>query len=156
MDNWRSSPLAGPSDTVYPYANQILDYTNEWVIAGSCPAENPVYPYPRQNLPQMSPGTGTKSVAPGSTLVLNFTLPDKQPHFAVGKDYYAVFFHGLFNISAPFDTKNLSTIIPPQIEALGITLVVIADKEGAPTEQNIVAGPLVLPESPLAIAMASV
>ncbi len=152
IDNWGASPFAGPTDTVYPYANQILDYTNEWVIPGSCPAENPIFPSPRQNLPQMTPGQGTTSIAPGSTLVLNFTTPDRKPHFVAGKKYYAVFFHGLFNISAPFDTTKLSTVVPPQIEALGITIVVIADEEGAPIKQSVLAGPLVLPESPLALA----
>ncbi|KAJ9616354.1 hypothetical protein H2200_000072 [Cladophialophora chaetospira] len=152
INNWKSTPFAGPSDTVYPYANEILDYTNEWVIPGSCPPENPIFPTPRQSLPQMSPATGTTSVEPGSKLVLNFT---RTPDFKQGTQYFAVFFHALFNMSAPFNTTNLSTVIPQEIEALGITIVVIADKEGAPTKQNVIAGPLVLPESPVALAMAS-
>jgi hypothetical protein len=154
MDNWRTIPFAGPTDTMYPYANQILDYTNEWVIPGSCPHENPIFPFPRQNLPQMAPAAGTKSILPGSPIVLNFTIPDKQPHFVDGKDYYAVFFHALYNITMPFDPKHNSTVVPQQIEALGVTIVVIADAVGAPAKENVLAGPLFLPEAPLALAAA--
>ena len=152
MDNWGSNPFAGPADTVFPYANEILDYTNVWVVNGSCPTENPVFPTPSQHLPAMSPGSTTKSITPGSTLMLNFTQPGNQPHFTSGQEYYAVFFHGVYNISAPFDTTHNSTVIPPQIEALGIIIVVIANKEGAPTRDSVIAGPLVLPESPLVLA----
>ncbi|KIX93991.1 uncharacterized protein Z520_10328 [Fonsecaea multimorphosa CBS 102226] len=152
IDNWRSTPFAGPADTVYPYANQILDFTNEWIVNGSCPAENPVYPTPRQNLPQMTPGSGSTGVTPGSTLVFNFTQPDNQPHFTPGKDYYAVFFHGVYNISVPFNTTTNSAVIPPQIEPLGIIVAVIADEEGAPTKENVLAGTMILPESPVALA----
>ncbi|KAJ9608718.1 hypothetical protein H2200_006489 [Cladophialophora chaetospira] len=152
IDVFKSSPFAGPTDTVFPYANEILDFTNVWVINGSCPAENPVFPSPRQNLPSMSPSLSTKSIAPGSVLTLNFTQPHNQPHFAPGTDYYAVFFHGVYNISVPFDTTNNSTVIPSEIEALGIIIVVIADKEGAPTKENVLAGPLILPESPAVLA----
>ncbi|KIW82807.1 hypothetical protein Z517_02050 [Fonsecaea pedrosoi CBS 271.37] len=152
IDNWKSTPFAGPTDTVYPYANQVLDFTNEWVVNGSCPGENPIYPTPRQNLPQISPGAGTTGITPGSTLVFNFTQPDNQPHFAPDKDYYAVFFHGLYNISVPFNTTSYSAVIPPEIEPLGIIIAVIADKEGAPTKENVVAGTLMLPESPAVLA----
>ncbi|KIW12153.1 hypothetical protein PV08_09428 [Exophiala spinifera] len=147
IDNWKSVPFAGPSDTVYPYANQILDFTNQWVVEGSCPSQNPVYPAPRQHLPQMNPIKGTKSILPGSELVVSFTQSGNQPHF-VEKDYYAVFFHGVNNISVPFDTKHNSTTIPKEFEALGIIIAVIADAEGATTKESVVAGPLILPQSP--------
>ena len=52
----------------------------------------------------------------------------------------------------PFDTTHYSAVFPPEIEAVGITIVVIADEGGAPTKQNVVAGPLVVTESPLVLA----
>jgi len=152
IDNWNASPFAGPTDTIFPYANEILDFTNEWVVPGSCPAENLPFPTPRQSLPQFSVGAGTKSVEPGSHLVVNFTQPHNQPHFAADKDYYAVFFHALYNISAPFDTKTNSTTIPSNIEALGIVIVVIADVEGAPVKESVLAGPFILAEYPALLA----
>ncbi|EXJ59355.1 uncharacterized protein A1O5_12236 [Cladophialophora psammophila CBS 110553] len=151
IDNWKSTPFAGPADTVYPYANQILDFTNEWIVNGSCPPENPIYPTPRQNLPQMAPAANTTSITPGSTLVFNFTQPDNQPHFTPQKDYYAVFFHGVYNISVAFNTTTYSAVIPPQIEPLGIIVAVIADEQGAPTKESVLAGTLILPESPAAL-----
>jgi len=152
IDNYNTNPFAGPSDTIFPYANEILDSTNVWVVEGSCPAENPVYPSPRQSLPPISVGTGTKSLAPGSSLTFNFTNPANQPHFASGKDYYAVFFHGLTNITVPFDTNAHTATIPARFEALGVIIAVIADEEGAPTKQNVLAGPLILTESPSVLA----
>lgn len=65
-----------------------------------------------------------------------------------GKDYYAVFFHGLLNVSMPLHIENMSTTIPPQLEPKGIYSVVIADEEGAPTKDSVVAGPLILLEEP--------
>ena len=152
IDVWNASPFAGPSDTVFPYANEILDFTNVWILPNSCPAENPIFPFPRQNLPQMSFGKGTNSTTPGSTLIFSFIQPDNQPHFKAGSDYFAVFFHGLFNISVPFDTTHNKTVFPAEIEALGISLVVIADEEGAPTRDSVAAGPLTIVESPLILA----
>jgi hypothetical protein len=35
-----------------------------------------------------------------------------------------------------------------------VTIVVIADAVGAPTKENVLAGPLFLPEAPLALAAA--
>ncbi|KAJ9625210.1 hypothetical protein H2204_010597 [Knufia peltigerae] len=151
IENWNSAPFAGPSDTIFPYANQILDFTNEWVVEGSCPPQNPVFPSPRQHLPQMTPAKGTKSILPGSELVVSFTQPDNQPRFA-DKDYHAVFFHGVSNISVPFDTEHNSTTIPESFDALGIIIAIIADAEGAPTKESVVAGPLILPQSPAVLS----
>lgn len=144
IDNWH----AVPSDTVFPYPNQILDSTNIWVVVGSCPAENTIFPSPRQNLPPTSVGTGTKSIAPGSTITFNFTDPVNQPHFNSGKDYYAVLNHGVANILVPFDTKMHSATIPAQFEASGTIIAVIADEKGAQTKETVLTGPLILLESP--------
>lgn len=152
IDNWAAPPFAGPSDTVFPYANEILDFTNVWVVNGSCPAENPVFPTPRQNLPPIDVGANTTGIVPGSTLAFNFSDPVRQPSFTAGKDYYAVFFHGLYNISVPFDVQSRTVVIPPQIEPLGIIIAVLADQEGAPTRESVLAGPLILPESPAELA----
>ena len=44
--------------------------------------------------------------------------------------------------------------MPAQIEAVGITIVVIADQMGAPTLESVVAGPLPVTESPVVLAEA--
>jgi hypothetical protein len=44
MDIWDVSPFAGSFDTSFPYANQILYSTNQFIVPGSCPQENPPYP----------------------------------------------------------------------------------------------------------------
>lgn len=91
--NWKASPFAGPSDTCFPYANQILDYTGTWVVSNSCPSENPVYPYPRKGLPSLS-AAGSKSVQPGANLILSVHGVEEPLEFQRNKTYYAVFFQG--------------------------------------------------------------
>jgi hypothetical protein len=140
MNNWKASPFAGPSDTYFPYANQILDYTNSWIVNGSCPAENPLYPSPRQSLPRLS-AAGAKSVQPGAEITLRVS---EALEFEEGREYFAVFFHGLVNVSVPLDTKTMRVEVPVELEARGIFEVVLATEEGAPSEGSVVAGPLVL------------
>ena len=72
------------------------------------------------------------------------------PHYETEKPYYAVFFHGVNNITMPFDTKTNSSVIPAAFDSRGIFLVVIADKPGAPTLDSAVAGPLILLQQPAA------
>lgn len=152
INNWKSSPFAGPSDTYFPYANQILDYTGSWVVNGSCPPENPIYPSPRQGLPKLS-AAGAKSVQPGANITLSVNGGDKPLHFEHSQEYYAVFFHGLLNVSVPLDTKTMRVQVPPSLEPKGIFEVVLATEEGAPTEDSVVAGPLVLLEDPAELGL---
>lgn len=151
IDIWGANPFAGSSDTVFPYANQVLDYTNEFIVPGSCAAGNPMYPSPRQHLPQLAYEAKTMSLLPGSTTTFTYANTSHVPAFEPEKDYYAVFFHGLYNISMPFNTKTRSTVIPQDFEQKGIIVAVVADEKGAPTEQSVVAGPLLLVEYPLGI-----
>ena len=148
IDIWGADPFAGPSDTVFPYANQILDYTNEFIIPGSCAAGNPVYPNPRQHLPHIRYDSKRTSLLPGSMITLTYTNTSHVPTFKLDRSYYAVFFHGLLNMSTPFDTETNSAIIPHGFEAKGLVIAVIADEEGAPTEDSVVAGPLLIVEYP--------
>jgi hypothetical protein len=147
MNNWKASPFAGPSDTYFPYANQILDYTGSWVVNGTCPSENPIYPCPRQGLPRLS-AAGAKSVQPGANITLSVSGGDEPLEFEAGKEYFVVFFHGLLNVSVPLDTRTMRVEVPAKLEARGIFEVVLATKEGAPSEESVVAGPLVLLEDP--------
>lgn len=154
MDIWKESPFGGPSDTAFPYANQVLYSTNGIIVPGSCPPENPEYPHPRQLLPTLSAASGTKSLAPGATIRLNFTDPGNQPVFDPETQYYAVFFHGLLNISVPIDTKNwpeqdIEVTIPASFETKGVIVALIANQEGAPTNDTVVAGPAVILEQPV-------
>ncbi|GIC87263.1 uncharacterized protein Aud_003647 [Aspergillus udagawae] len=122
IDVFNTSPFSGPADTVYPYANQILDTTNAFVVPGSCPKANPVYPNPRQDLP-----------------LLAFSK----------NEYYAVFYHGLNTVSVPFERKTNSSTIPARFEPKSSIIVVnIADSRDAPTEESVVGGPLVILEQP--------
>ncbi|KAF2098279.1 hypothetical protein NA57DRAFT_40005 [Rhizodiscina lignyota] len=149
---WRTGPFSGPSDTVFPYANQILDSTNQFVLPGSCPKENPEFPSPSQHLPQTSYNDTTSEGHPGDEITFIFTEPENQPHFDEGKDYYAVFFHSVSNISVPFDTKTNCSKIPSQFDAgRGLIVAVIADEVGAPTEESVVAGPALLLQQPEAL-----
>ncbi|KAK9675144.1 hypothetical protein K7432_016625 [Basidiobolus ranarum] len=146
IDIWNVDPFGGPSDTIFPYANQILDVTNTFIVPGSCPKENLTYPEPSQHLPQLSHVSNSNStlLAPGSPITFSYHNQSFVPTFQEGKDHYAVFFHGLLNITMPFDTKTNSSTIPQEFENKGVILAVIADVSGAPTEASVLAGPLVI------------
>ncbi len=151
IDIWQQSPFAGPVDTVFPYANEILDTTKVFIVPGSCPAGNPDYPVPSQNLPSLSYKDNSTTLLPGSPVTFAFSDPTNQPHFEAGKTYYAVFFHGLLNITEPFDTETYASMVPPEFEARGLFLAVISDTPGAPTIESVKAGPLVITEQPVEI-----
>ncbi|KAK2753208.1 hypothetical protein CKAH01_17611 [Colletotrichum kahawae] len=158
-DVWGANPFSGPSDTVFPYANQILDMTNVFIVPGSCPPENPQYPNPNQHLPPMSAASGTKSIAPGAEVSFNFTSPTDQPMFNDTKSYYAVFFHAVGNVSVPIDVSRWQTgdlvnvTIPADFEEKGVIITVLADEPGAPGLETVVAGPSILLQQPTAIGL---
>ena len=151
IDIWKQSPFGGPVDTVFPYANEILDTTKVFIVPGSCPPGNPDYPVPSQSLPTLSYNATTTTLLPGSPITFAFPNPLNQPKLKAGVTYYAVYFHGLLNITEPFNPKTNSSKIPPQFEAKGLFLAVISDTPGAPVKENIVAGPLVITEQPVQI-----
>ena len=70
------------------------------------------------------------------------------PSFESERPYYAVFFHGVNNITVLFDTKTNTSVIPSAFDSKGIILAVIADEPGAPTLDSVVAGPLFLLQQP--------
>jgi len=153
QDVWNTDPFSGPSDTSFPYAKEILDVTNNFIIKGSCPPANPPYPYPSQHLPRVSITNGTESVAPGSNIQLEFPDPTNQPRFKTSTQYYAIFFHGVTNISVPVDTACLqegfiNTTIPKQFEAKGVIIGVIADAKGASTLESVVSAPVFFLQQP--------
>ncbi|KAK4458393.1 hypothetical protein QBC42DRAFT_314811 [Cladorrhinum samala] len=170
MDIWKApksksdsdsdSPFGGPADTVFPYANEVLDSTNAFIVPGSCPPENPEFPSPRQRLPPLSAGRDTASLAPGSKISLAFTDPRNQPEFRSGVQYYAVFFHGVLNVSVPIETESwpareIWTTIPDRFESnKGVIVACLADEWGAPTKESVVAGPAVILEQPAFLATA--
>ncbi|KAI0124303.1 ferritin-like domain-containing protein [Xylariales sp. AK1849] len=159
LDIWKTNPFAGPIDTIFPYANQILDTTRGFIVPGSCPKQNPQYPSPRQGLPALGAGIDTTSVTPGSTIGLNFTDPTNQPTFAADKQYYAVFFHGAYNISVALNTacwpkEEIRVTIPAKFETNGVIVAVVADTPGAPTKESVVAGPGTILEQPAALGLA--
>lgn len=146
----KTSLLTGPSDTVYPYANQILDGMNGFIVPGSCPSENPTWPSPRQSLPMMGFNPNTTTARPGSDI--EFLFPKGKSDFG-DKDYYAVFYHGLNNISVPYDPKQNRVKIPHEFGTdAGLIIANIADEPHAPTAESVVAGPLFLLEQPWQLA----
>ena len=77
-----------------------------------------------------------------------------MPAFQAGKEYYAVFFHGVQNITMPFDTKTNSSTVPAAFDAgRGIIIAAIADTPGAPTLDSVVAGPLILLQQPASLTL---
>ncbi|KAG4437832.1 hypothetical protein IFR05_006678 [Cadophora sp. M221] len=147
MDIWKSNPFAGPTDTSFPYANEILDSTNQFIIPGSCPSENPEYPYPSQNLAQFTYNPKTNSsLTSGTEIEFVFTTP--PPAWNETQDYYAVFYHGLLNISMSFNKKTNTTMIPDFELNKGLVIGIIADTPGAPTLDTVLAGPVLLVEQP--------
>ncbi|PYH99770.1 hypothetical protein BO71DRAFT_415262 [Aspergillus ellipticus CBS 707.79] len=115
IDVYGVSPFSGPADTTYPYPNHILELTTLFLTNNSCPSLNPVYPNPKPNLPWTEFVRNGTTAAPGADIQID------------GKDYYAVYFHGVNNISVPFDEFDPKS---------GVIIVVIADEEGAPTEES--------------------
>ncbi|RLL97950.1 hypothetical protein CFD26_106273 [Aspergillus turcosus] len=149
IEVFNTSPFSGPADTVYPYANQILDTTNAFVVPGSCPKANPVYPNPRQNLPLLAFSKNGTTARPGSKIHFVFSDPDNQPRFEDATEYYVVFYHGLNTVSVSFDWKTNSSTIPAQFDPQSsIIMVNIADRRDAPTEESVIAGPLIILEQP--------
>jgi hypothetical protein len=147
MDIWKSNPFAGPADTVFPYANEILDTTNQFVVPGSCPQVNPEYPSPNQHLPQFTYNAKTNSsLTSGTEIEFVFTTP--PPVWETGKQYFAVFFHNIWNVSVPFDHTTNTTTIPDFELNKGLIVGVISNTPGAPTLENVVAGPVLLVEQP--------
>jgi hypothetical protein len=147
MDIWDVNPFAGPADTSFPYANEILYTTNQFFVPGSCPPANPEYPYPAQELPQFTYNSKTNStLTSGTEIEFVFTTP--PPVWDPATSYYAVFFHELVNVSVPFDTKTNLTRIPDFDLNKGLIVGVIADKWGAPYKESVVAGPVLLVEQP--------
>jgi hypothetical protein len=147
MDIWDTNPFAGPSDTSFPYANEILYSTNQFIIPGSCPSDNPPYPYPSQNLPQFTYNPDTNSSLTSGTEI-EFVWETAPPVWREHHRYYAVFFHELLNVSVPFDHKTNTTTIPDFDLNKGLIVCVIADTRGAPTLDTVVAGPVLLVEQP--------
>jgi hypothetical protein len=67
--------------------------------------------------------TNISKVEPGGFLELAYFNPNKTATVAPGKQYYAVFFHGLFSISQPIPAITGNVTIPADIEDRGIIAV---------------------------------
>ena len=152
LEAWGTNPFSGPSDTVFPYANEVLDVTNQFVIPDSCPSINPEYPNPSQHLPALGVASDTLSITPGSMVQLNFTQANNQPRFDHGHQYYLVFYHGINVISVAVDTdkwpEDPVSVEIPRFDDKGVIIAVMARDEGAPTLDSVVAGPVLLLQQP--------
>ncbi|KAF2162454.1 hypothetical protein M409DRAFT_69063 [Zasmidium cellare ATCC 36951] len=147
IEAWNLNPFSGPIDTAYPYADQILASTNAFVVNGSCPKENPPYPYPNQHLPALDWNRKNETGHTGTDITFTFT--EQKALFDDDGEYFAVFFHALANISVPFDPKKRTSRVPADFDAgKGIVIAVIADQWGAPTKESCVTAPLILLQQP--------
>ena len=152
LNLFNADPFGGPADTIYPYANQIMYTLNEFIKPGSCPSANPEFPTPSQNLPMIELAPTVKATSPGSDISIVFTQPTNQPTIDTTCDYYAVFFHGVQNITMPFDVTTNSTTVPAAFDKnRGAIEMVITTVPGAPTEESCVAGPMPIFEQPVAL-----
>ncbi|KAJ5898426.1 hypothetical protein N7504_008714 [Penicillium tannophilum] len=94
------------------------------------------------------------TATPGSQIQPYFYQSANQPKFQTGKKYYAVFYHGVNTISVPYDWQKGIVTIPNEFDvASGIIIVNIADEKDAPTENSVVAGPMVILEQPVALTL---
>jgi hypothetical protein len=109
-------------------------------------------PSPRQGLPRLS-APGAKSIQPGANITLSVSGGEKPLRFEESCEYYAVSFHGVLNVSMPLDTRAMSVQIPTALEPEGIFEVFLATEKGAPTDESVVAGPLVLLEDPAKLGL---
>lgn len=152
LEAYGASPFAGPSDTLYPYANQLLYIAaNEFIVNASstCPSINPVFPTPEQDLPVLVVANTTKSVQPGHTVTLEF---NPEPILDNSKTYYVVFHHGILTKSVAFNITT-RTVTVPEFEHRGMAFVVLADTLDAPTKQSVIAGPGVFLFKPKSISV---
>ncbi|KAF8861260.1 hypothetical protein BDZ45DRAFT_776489 [Acephala macrosclerotiorum] len=147
IDVWNVDLFAGPSDISFPYANQILDTTNRFTVPGSRSSANPSYPFPSQHLPAMAITNITISVTLGSSIQIQFKDAMNQPSFKDRNEYYTVWFHGVENITVPFNTRGNETVIPATFEK-GLIIGVLVDEEGATMLESVVAGPIFLLQQP--------
>jgi hypothetical protein len=151
IDIFKANPFAGPADTIFPYANEILESTNAFIVPGSCPKDSPPYPSPSQKLPPLSLKASNDSATglPGPGSNVSFVFPDEnnQPESRQGEEYFLVAFHGPLDVSAHYDVEASSAVIPSDIEAhKGIFILVLTDVPGAPTLNSVMAGPLIVPQ----------
>lgn len=147
MDLWGVNPLAGPADTSFPYAHQILYTTNQFIVPGSCHDANPPYPFPAQEIAQFTYDAKTDSALTSGTEV-RFLFTTPPPEWEDGKEYWAVFFHGLARVSVPFNIHTNSTRIPDFDMNKGVIIGVIADVVDAPYKESVIAGPVLLVQQP--------
>lgn len=152
IDIWKSNPFSGPADTRYPYPLQILSGTGGFIVPGSCPEENPPFPRPEIVKRVMAIDRTKSKGRPGEEIELSFPVPQLQPQFEDGKEYFAVFFHALSNITCAYDVQKKTATVPDAFDKeKGVIIVVIADEPGAPDEDSVIAGPLLMLQQPASL-----
>jgi len=152
-------PFAGPSDTVYPYATQILSNTKQFVIDGSCPSGNPTYPIGDQLLPKLSPAN-TSMIQEGGFIDLTFKNAShgdhSPPSLKTGDNISVVFFHSLWNYTVPITVDDPSVLraqIPNITSWSGELIVTLTDQQSIQKAKDVIAGPLQIElDSPLLIS----
>ncbi|KAF2170648.1 hypothetical protein M409DRAFT_19463 [Zasmidium cellare ATCC 36951] len=147
MALFNANPFTGPADTLYPYPMQILSQVAAYIIPGSCPKNNPPFPNPPQRAATMISNPPFPQA--GDEVQFVFPVPQQQPKFEEGKEYYVVYFHALGNLTRRFDVESGKSRIPAEFDkGKGVIIAAIADEEGAGREESVVAGPLLMLQQP--------
>jgi hypothetical protein len=136
VDISKANPFTGPSDTIWESTKLSL-----------CPTrvQRPPSPRPSQKTPPLSSVANQTISQPWSMIIFDFSHQQKQPYLDKDVDYNLVTFHGPVNISALYDSKTSSVIMPSKLKGYkGIIIIVLASAPGAPALDSVVAGPLVL------------
>jgi hypothetical protein len=141
-------PFVGPADTVYPYATQILSNIKEFIINGSCPAENPTFPVGDQLLPKLS-FANTSMIQQGGFIDITFKNASNGDHsppsLKKGDQIGVVFFHSLWNYTVPIivdDPTVLRAQIPNITSWSGELFVTLTDQQTVHKAEDVIAGPL--------------
>ncbi|KAK4497013.1 hypothetical protein PRZ48_011462 [Zasmidium cellare] len=114
LELFGADPFTGPADTLYPYPMQILSQVAQYIVPGSCPKDNPPFPNP-------APRAALMTVNPpfpqaGDEIEFVFPVPQQQPKFMPGKEYFVVYFHALGNISTKYDVRSGKSQIPGEFD----------------------------------------
>lgn len=134
--------FVGPTDTTYPFPLQLLSLTKQFIVPNSCPAENPPYPSPDQNLPGLSLNAKQSNIqAKGG----NLTLIADLENFQSQDNFYAIYFQSVFNYTMPskyIGNNTFQVEMPTLTSDKGNLIVALSNTSHVTKKEDILAGPL--------------
>ncbi|PWN36508.1 uncharacterized protein FA14DRAFT_175820 [Meira miltonrushii] len=134
--------FVGPTDTIYPFPLQLLSVTKQFIVPNSCPAENPPYPSPDQDLPKLSIDIKKSKIqSKNGSLTLTADLKDTQSK----NDLSVIFFQSVFNYTeraTSLGNNIFQVSIPNLTSDKGNLIVALSNTSDVTKKEDIVAGPL--------------